>query len=56
MYTRKMHTSRARLPKKLTFEPGDYVLKSSRNLEIYGMCSACRYIYIYIEKSRQLYD
>ena len=23
--TRKMHTSRARLPKKLTFEPGDYV-------------------------------
>ena len=24
-YTRKMHTSRARLPKKLTFEPGDYV-------------------------------
>ena len=28
--TRKMHTSRARLPKKLTFEPGDYVLKSSR--------------------------
>ena len=22
-----MHTSRARLPKKLTFEPGDYVLK-----------------------------
>ena len=23
--TRKMRTSRARLPKKLTFEPGDYV-------------------------------
>ena len=30
LVTRKMHTSRARLPKKLTFEPGDYVLKSSR--------------------------
>ena len=29
VYTRRMHTSRARLPKKLTFEPGDYVLKSS---------------------------
>ena len=28
--TREMHTSMARLPKKLTFEPGDYVLKSSR--------------------------
>ena len=28
--TRKMHTSGARLPKMLTFEPGDYVLKSSR--------------------------
>ena len=25
IYTRKMSTSRARLPKKLTFEPGDYV-------------------------------
>ena len=25
--TRKMHTSRARLPKKLTFEPGDMFLK-----------------------------
>ena len=24
-FTRKMRTSRARLPKKLTFEPGDYV-------------------------------
>ena len=27
LITRKMHTSMA---KKLTFEPGDYVLKSSR--------------------------
>ena len=29
-------TSRARLPKKLTFEPGDYVLNSSRrNIILY---------------------
>ena len=31
-----MRTSRARLPKKLTFEPGDYVLKSSRRNIQYG--------------------
>ena len=49
IYTREMRTSRARLPKKLTFEPGDYVLKSSRrNIEIYGMVTV---VYIYITDS-----
>ena len=39
--TRKMRTSRARLPKKLTFEPGDYVSRR------YADGRTCIYIYYY---------
>ena len=38
----------AHVPKMLTFEPGDYVLKSSRKRYPVGRTAVVPYIYIYI--------